>query len=231
MNDWNAFTQSVPWFANGASGAEVSESRNAYGLSSKNEKLFPKLAELLERATVTDVSLKNGRYHLLAWGSSDQRRMGWLCLLPSQETPNNLYSDHKLLLKDFGGIVERFDEPEHTWLLNLNEALTQKEASYDGSCVEAYQWAFDDAGLELPIQPKDYYSIAREANGNMTLCHRVNGHVLMFAPDHSFEHLTPLKGCPEYTLYEIEGAATFRDWVNAVARQWLAHLAADSGPS
>ncbi len=43
------------------------------------------------------------------------------------------------------------------------------------------------------------------------------------APDHCFEHLTELEGCPEYTLYTINGAAVFRDWVNAIALQWLAH--------
>ncbi len=109
--------------------------------------------------------------------------------------------------------------------MNLNDTLTRRESAHDASFIENYMWAFEDAGLALPIDPSDYYSIAREANGNTTLCHRESGNVLMFAPDHCFAHLTKLEGCPEYTLYKISGAATFRDWVNAVAAQWLNHVA------
>src|ERR1700722_8153090 len=101
--------------------------------------------------------------------------------------------------------------------------LTEREGTRDGTLLQDFKWAFDDAGLALPIEPIEYYSIAREANGNATLCHRVSGQLLMFAPDHCFEHLTELEGCPEYTLYTINGAGTFCDWVNAVALQWLAH--------
>src|SRR5258708_6977642 len=115
--------------------------------------------------------------------------MGWLCLPPTESTPRNIHDEHRELLASFGGIVERFNEPEDTWLLNLNDALTEREASHDGSFVHSYKWAFDDAGLSLPIEPTDYYSIAREANGNATLCHRTSGRVLLFAPDHCFEHL------------------------------------------
>ncbi|MCP4036155.1 MAG: hypothetical protein GY733_04405 [bacterium] len=44
--------------------------------------------------------------------------------------------------------------------------------------------------------------------------------MIMFAPDHAFDHLEPLEGCPEYTLYRIGGAADFVSWVETVARQW-----------
>jgi hypothetical protein len=162
---------------------------------------------------------------LIAWDSSEADRFGWLCLPPSAKVPENLQEDHSKLLACFGGIVERFNEPEDTWLLNLNDALTEREASHDASFIEDYKWAFDDAGVTLPIEPSEYYSIAREANGNDTLCHRVSGQVLMFAPDHCFDHLTEMEGCPEYTLYRIKGAASFREWVNAVAVQWLSHAA------
>lgn len=67
--------------------------------------------------------------------------------------------------------------------------------------------------------------MAHEANGNSTLCRRTDGTVLMFAHDHSFDHVTPLEGYPLYTLYRIKGAATFREWVERVAEQWLAHVA------
>jgi hypothetical protein len=51
------------------------------------------------------------------------------------------------------------------------------------------------------------------------------GDVPLFAPDHSFNHVVPLAGCPEYTLYRINGAAGFVEWVETVAKQWMAEWA------
>lgn len=121
--------------------------------------------------------------------------------------------------------MERFNEPEDTWLLNQNDVLTARGASYDATFIREYMWAFDDAGLAMPIEPSDYYCIAGEANGNTTLCHRSRGDVLLFAPDHSFDFVQPLDGCPEYTLYRITGIGGFRDWVETLAMQRLAHIA------
>ena len=107
-----------------------------------------------------------------------------------------------------------------SWLLNHESALTEKEASHDATFIRDYAWAFEDAGCKIPIDLTAHYSIAREANGNTTLCHRSTGEVLLFAPDHAFDFVTPLEGCPEYTLYRIHGAPDLRHWVHAVARQW-----------
>jgi len=223
MSDWAAFTEAVPWFLDRDAAVEVSASRKTRTLPPSAATLYPRLAELFAKASITDVSVNGTRYELLAWDSLHDDRLGWLCLPPSANAPKTLHEDHQKLLTCFGGIVEPFNEPEDTWLLNLNDALTEREASHDASFLQDYKWAFDDAGLVLPIEPSEYYSIAREANGNATLCHRVSGKVLMFAPDHCFDHLTELEGCPKYTLYMIEGAAKFPDWVNTVAIQWLGH--------
>ncbi len=223
MSDWARFVESVPWFLKRDDAVDVSAQREGHALSPVAATLFPHLDKLLAKASVTEVSVNGARYELLGWDHSDGDRFGWLCLRESENAPRNLHHHHRELLASFGGIVERFNEPEDTWLLNSNDALTAREASHDASFIQHYKWAFDDAGLTLPIEPTEYYSIAREANGNATLCHRISGQVLMFAPDHCFKHLTQLKGCPEYTLYEINGANTFRDWVNAVGLQWLSH--------
>jgi hypothetical protein len=223
MSDWAAFNEAVPWFINRDAAVQIATRRKTRMLSPLPAALFPPLAELLAMAAATDISVNGTRYELLAWDSSDGDRFGWLCLPPSANAPRHLHEDHRKLLACFGGIVERFNEPEDTWMLNLNDALTEREAAHDASFIQDYNWAFEDAGLKLPIEPSEYYSIAREANGNTTLCHRVSGQVLMFAPDHSFDHLTEMEGCPKYTLYRIQGAGTFRDWVNGVAVQWLAH--------
>jgi hypothetical protein len=229
MNDWTEFTEAVPWFLNDDAVVKVGKRRAPRAFSPAAAKLFPRLAELLAMGSVMDVSVDGIAYELVAWTSSDGDRFGWLCLPPSAAVPQNLHADHRDLLASFGGIVERFNEPEDTWLLNLEDALTERETARDVTFIQEYDWAFEDAGLTLPIEPSDYYSIACEANGNVTLCHRENGHVLMFAPDHNFEHLTELEGCPEYTLYRIGGAANLREWVDAVAVQWLDYVGRSQG--
>lgn len=224
MSDWDVFSDAVPWFVDPNADVQVASRGFSRELAPSAATLFPRLAELLAMATVSDLSINGARYELVAWDSADGDRLGWLCLPPSMEPPQTLHEDHRKLLQSFGGIVERFNEPEDTWLLNLNDALTEREAVHDASFIREYAWAFENTGHTLPINPSDYYSIAREANGNTTLCHRINGQLLMFAPDHCFDHLSELEGCPEYTLYRIKGGATFRDWVSTTAVQWLNHV-------
>ena len=201
MSDWNAFTESVPWFTDAQQMVEIHHSRPDLALSKGFQERFPVLSSLLRRARVTGVTIDSAKYDLLAWDSDDGFPMGWLCPANGDRVPDNFFKDHRLLLSAFGGIVERINEPEDTWLLNHNDALTLREATHDAAFIADYQWAFDDAGISVPIAFSDYYAIAREANGITTLCHRESGDVILFAADHAYDHITPLKGCPDYTLY------------------------------
>jgi hypothetical protein len=223
VNDWDTFIQSIPWFFDADANILVSEPRSGLQLPSSVSLVFPSLAKLLAQSHVTPVSVNDVPYQLLAWDAADGQRMGWLCLLPDEGIPNNIHPNHTELLHSFGGIIERFNEPDDTWLLNHSDALTAREALHDASFIKEYAWAFNDAGVDLPIRPSEYYSLAREANGNTTLCHRKTGQVLLFASDHAFDFVVPLDGCPEYTLYRINGVVTLGDWVDTIARQWLRH--------
>ena len=223
MTDWEAFVESVPWFVDAGSNVSFSDQCRGLRLSRTLNLRFPALSRLLASADVTPVSINDAAYYLLAWNSSDGERIGWLCFPPASKGVSGCHDDHNDLLKSFGGIVERFNEPADTWLLNHNDVLTAREAVHDASVLNDYVWAFEDTGGSLPIRPMEYHSIAREANGNTTFCHRTTGSVILFTPDHSFDFVTPLDGCPEYTLYTINGIVDFRDWVEAVASQWLAH--------
>jgi len=43
------------------------------------------------------------------------------------------------------------------------------------------------------------------------------------------DHAPPDAGnAPEYTLYRLEGAATFREWVETIAAQWSRHVRGQS---
>ena len=225
MSDWDKFIDSVPWFLDTDAEVSVSRPHDGVRLPPAEARTYPVLATLLAQSRVTPVSINNDSHQLLTWNAIDGYRIGWLCRQPGRDMPEDIHPEHATLSQSFGGIIERFNEPEGTWLLNHNEVLTGREASFDASFINEYMWAFTDAGAELPIQPSEYYSIAREANGNTTLCHRVSGQVILFAPDHSFDFVIPLSGCPEYTLYTLNGVRNLRDWVNTVAGQWLAHVA------
>jgi hypothetical protein len=180
------------------------------------------LYRLLTAADVTPVQIDANHYELLIWKTPGSSR-SWLCPLPSVARPD-LLADHRVLLESFGGIIERGNEPEATWLLNQTATLTAKEAQSDARFIRDCAWMFGSSGA-IPIDTAAYYSVSREANGNDTLCHRETGQILLFAPDHAFKHVTVLEDCPDYSLYRIDGAPDFRTWVEAIAEQWTLSLA------
>lgn len=180
--------------------------------------LFPALAKLLGKASVSSVEMDGKQHQLFTWQQSDGQFSGWLCPVPVSP-PSELFQDHKILLKSFGGIIEYVGAPPDTWIMSHDQVLTVKAAEQDAHFIKNYEWAFE--GSPVPIDLDQFYAIAIEANGNTTLCHRLTGEVMLFAPDHAFDHVVPYPGCPEHTLYNIEGARDFRSWVSAVATQWL----------
>ena len=66
--------------------------------------------------------------------------------------------------------------------------------------------------------------IAEEANGNLTLCNRNNGEVVLFASDHCFDYVEVYSDCPEYTFYKINHVDGLIDYFELVAQQWLSYL-------
>jgi hypothetical protein len=219
---WQQFVDDVPWFVDGMQIREARSMPRGSWRPRSNEfsGLFPELTRLLASSFVTNVVTTDGAYVLHSWEAEDGNARSWLCPPPHDRAPGDPYPAHRVLLESFGGVVERSNELEESWLLNHNAVLTAEEAGHDATFIEAYAWAFSDIPGGIPIDLRGYYSIAREANGNTTLCNRTTGEVLLFAPDHSFDHIVPLEGCPDYSLYRIPSAPTFEAWVAAVSRQW-----------
>ena len=220
---WNAFAEDLFWFVKNRRHIDVGPLSHP-GRWQPSRSLavsFPVLARLLSAAHTSSIAIDGDEFVLFSWEDGD-RIPSWLSPLPGAASPG-LLPAHSLLLKEFGGIVERGGEFEGQWLLNTNDALTSREAGHDASFIRDYEWAFQPQPGHIPIDVGAYYSICREANGNDTLCHRVSGEVLLFAPEHSFEHVVPFEGCPEFTLYRIKGGATFTEWVETVAGQWAEH--------
>ena len=219
---WEQFIDYVPWLAEPHATTVVGASRppGAWApASSEFDQLFPEIHRLLREAFVTSLVIDGAQYELYTWLRRDDASCGWLSPLPSGNPPSLLHPHHRVLLTSFGGIVERSNEPTW-WILNHNDALTEREARHDATFIRDYAWAFENTSVETIIPVEQFYSIARELNGNTTLCHRVSGEVVLFAPDHAFDYVEPFPGCPDYTLYRLRGAPCFHDWVNTVARQW-----------
>ena len=223
MNEhWQRFVEEISWFLEPGQTAEVGTSLPPGSwspASSEFENLFPDAHRMLRKAIVTQVAVGGVRYQLYTWLRADRSSCSWLSPAPSPDPSRSLHPDHRVLLSSFGGIVERANEPSW-WVLNHNDVLTEKVAQYSGAYIREYAWAFEDAGVDIPIEVEQFYTIANEANGNNTLCHRLSGAVVLHAPDHAFRHVETYPGCPEYTLYLLPEASCFRDWVNTVSRQW-----------
>lgn len=218
MDDWARFLDAVSWFVKPRETVEVGESRLwSRGAVSG----LPALSELLQAAAVTPVAIDGRAYELLAWGGSAQRR-GWLCL-PSPASPSaGLNRVHGSFLAVCGGILEQFGEPA-SWWNNMNEVLTEEAAATPfPEMLDAYAWLWDDEGLTIPIEPSDFYVVAVEANGNLTLVHRSSGELVLFATDHDFDGVTPLPGCPPHSLMSIDELPDLTTWLESTARSWSA---------
>jgi hypothetical protein len=218
---WASFTAGVPWFPAERTRVEVGPLLwpGSWRASTALAARFPKLARLLASAHTSWIRADGSEYTLFSWEGMDGVS-SWLARAPEGTVDSRVFPEHRALLGEFGGIVERTGDPEGSWLLNTSESLTLDEAQHDAGFLRECA-TFEELPGGIPIDMEAYYSISREANGNDTLCHRTAGDVLLFAPDHAFDHVVPLEGCPDYTLYRIRGARTFVEWVEVVAQQWM----------
>lgn len=217
MDDWERLLEAAPWLLE--PGATVTTGDPEPWTRGGLEDL-PKLSALLSTATVTPVSLAGASYEVLAWGTPDQRR-GWLCLPPEASSAVAVHDTHRRFWSVCGGIVDRFGEPV-SWWLNQDCVLTPSAAQMPVSDVlEDYGWLWEDAGLVLPIDPDDFYVVAVEANGNLTLAQRRSGALLLFAPDHAFKGVRALPDCPPCSLMTIDEAPDLTSWIEVCAERWL----------
>lgn len=222
---WQSFTDDVPWFNERNERIVAGELTppGRWRLPAPVAATVPHLADLLASAHTSHVSVGARDYVLFSW-ETEAGIATWLSPRASPSPRDDLFPAHRALLTAFGGITERSQEPETTWLLNTNESLTADEASHDATFIRSYEGMWADVPGGVPIDLTAYYSISREANGNTTICHRRSGEILLFAPDHSFDDVEVLEGCPPYSLYRRRGGRTFVAWVETVAQQWAFSL-------
>lgn len=151
--------------------------------------------------------------------------MGWLSTPPGS-TRAELHPEHLLVLTALGGLSWSWGGPP-SYLLNLEHAFDPEKATvgfWEGQHeVDYLQSMCATEWASLGIAPHQLVCFAREWNANQHLYHRETLEVLCFAPDPGWG-MKRRPGFPEQTIYELPGAATFRDWVETVAATWLERM-------
>src|SRR5712691_784890 len=127
-NDWKAFAEDCNWYVRKRriSVGDCRPFEHVLQITQECRTNFPEFSNLLSRARATEVILDDIPHVLLGWDALKSGSTGWLSPIPSANTTVSLFPQHQELLRSFGGILERWNEPEDTWLLNLNEALTEE---------------------------------------------------------------------------------------------------------
>ncbi|MBK6907478.1 MAG: hypothetical protein IPH08_10485 [Rhodocyclaceae bacterium] len=230
-NDYDDFAQGVPWAFPRDKTISSRMMLGVYGdhfpLSDQFQQTYPTLTTLLQKARITELSIGDVKTLLLGWTDDEGNSLGWQSVLPLKaDTSISIHPTHQILLQGFGGILERWNEPEDTFLLNLNCALGEDALSVGFNDWDDYiteTLAYD--GRTPTVDSSQYRTFALEANGDCTAYDIATGRVLLFAHDHSFDNVQPLEGYSEYTLYTINGITQFTDWVEAVSEQWLQRIA------
>lgn len=218
MGDWEQFLDQVPWILEPGVKAAVGEPE-PWSRGSIDD--LPELSALLESTTLTPVSVGGVPYELLAWGPSEDRR-GWLCHPPREADGDSIAPIHKSFWTLCGGIVERFGEPEpDAWWNDQDDVLTVDATRVPiADVLSDYAWIWEDDEFEVSINPDEYYAVAEGALENLTMAHRGDGRLLLFAPDYAFTGVTPLAGSPPHSLLTIDDVPDLATWIEVCAAAW-----------
>jgi hypothetical protein len=225
--DLEKFRVYCTWFARGQDFSVRSGPRPAtdaaFRPTADFTRRFPTLTVPLSRARVTEFDVGDKRYHLYSWTADYGETIGWLCLPPARIIRNAwLLPDHQLLLGCFGGIVEPWDGSEDwTLLANHYDILTEDACEVGIRWENHYRFVCELYGMTVVVDPAEYAAFAFEGDGDLTAYQLGTGRVVMFAHDHSFDHIDVFEGCPDDTFYTIRDCPDFRTWVETVAKQWL----------
>lgn len=214
VNDWERFCDAKPWLLRPGRTALAGE---PHPWTRGPVDGLPELSALLASAEVTPVSVGDDAYEVLAWGPADDRR-AWLCLPPHRE--DGVAPAHRAFWAVCGGMVELLGGPSGWWD-DQDQVLTPRAAREPfADALDAYAWLWEQDGLTVPIEAGDYYAVAVEGNANLTLARRDDGRLLLFAPDHDFDGVTPLAGCPPYSLLTIDDVPDLTTWIETCAAAW-----------
>src|SRR5690349_19022466 len=109
MHPWDVFKAAVPWFVRDEQVVRADAARAPGAWQPRSHefsRLFPRLDSLLRQAHIADITVDDKSFMLFSW-AVDGSASGWLCEPPTDAPPAGVCSAHDVLLRSFGGIVER----------------------------------------------------------------------------------------------------------------------------
>ena len=108
--DFEAFKEVEDWVIKETDTVEFFKAD--FDLSPLFQSTFPQLSSLLKTARVLHFNINNQAYRLLSWTIENESR-GWLCILENNiEATLPLIDEHRLLLKEMGGIFTTYNDGE-----------------------------------------------------------------------------------------------------------------------
>lgn len=193
-------------------------------LSGLFEEQFPTMTLLLKKAIAIDMVINsNQRFRQYIWKAKTGNTCGWLSRLEHIVPQDRTYlPEHIMLAQTMGGIVEFWGEENHTLLLNKETTFSLKN-SFTGlaGMEDVYVEQCEEEGF-TPIDTSVLIGFSLEANGDLSCYNNRTGEVVHFAHDgYSPYNIIRLNRQPEYAFYHIEKAATFAQYVAAIAEEWL----------
>lgn len=218
----DAFFECVTWMFKESDIKNVTEVK--LDLSSDFEKTYQTLGLLIKNAVISEIILNSEmKYRLLVW-ENDNEIGGWLCQECKNVKTGNRYLD--MLKQELGTIVESwgFENLREDLICNMNGVLVDPIQYGIGEIYDYFVETCEYENMHPEIELNDYIVISEEANGNLTLCNKANGEILLFAFDHCFDYVTVYNGCPEYTFYKIRNVENIVDYFEMIGSQWMNYL-------
>lgn len=221
--DFEAFKKDISWFISNTDNVEFIDKDEAIQLSEEFKNTYPITTALILKARVLNLTVNNELYKLFSWTNKDDVSCGWLNKIEENTGSElNLIEEHKLLLSEIGGIQESYNQPEDSLCNNQNFMFIGSECylgldGWDDSYIESCE-----SEDKKPIDFKDFICFVEEANGNVTLYDPKTCEVMLYAHDHCFDNVECVEDQPEYTFYKINGAHSFVDYVETLAKEWKA---------
>lgn len=225
--DFEALKKDISWLINSSDKVEFLDSKE-FVLSNNFKNTFPVLTELIEQARILDLKINDQLFKLFSWTSKNNLRCGWLNKIENEGISDlKLIEEHKLLLREIGGIQESYNQPEESLCNNQNYMFIASECSLGIGDWDEYYEEMCNEEEKQPIDSKDYICFVEEANGNLTLYNPMTKEVFLFANDHCFENVKFLENQPEYTFHKINNAINFVGYVETLASEWKNEIKED----
>jgi len=219
--DLESFKKDISWFINPSDKVEFLDSKKDFVLSNNFKNTFPILAEHIEQARILDLKINDQLFKLFSWTSKDNLSCGWLTKIENEKISDlKLIDEHKLLLKEIGGIQESYNQPEESLCNNQSYMFIESECSLGIGDWDEYYEEMCNEEVNQSIDFKQYICFVEEANGNLTLYNPLTKEVFLFAHDHCFENVEFLENQPEYTFHKINNVINFVDYVETLASEW-----------